>query len=115
MFAPSIQPLAMLKTLHPPGQHKKQPTQTLKISGAHKSKTFLTPVVNQIAEKLFEGSLEVAETLQDHLLQQKEVSVHHQKHPFNPVSTLWGQKLGDIYSSVNIDGIVYSVSLLVML
>lgn len=109
MFAPRIQPSAVLKVLH------KHPSQASKTSKADPSKTFLTPIVNQIAEKLFEGSLEVAETLQDDSLQQKQVPVHHQKHPFNPASTIWGQEIGGgIYNSVNIDGIVYSVSLLVI-
>lgn len=105
-----------MSKVHPRGrgnipQRQSAPSQSPIKSKSAAPKTFLTPIVNRIAEKLFEGSLEVAETLRDESLQQKQVFAHHHKHPFDPESVIWGQELEEgVYRSVNIDGIIYSVS-----
>ncbi|KAF5330887.1 hypothetical protein D9619_005458 [Psilocybe cf. subviscida] len=120
VFAPSIQLPAVPKAPHPQ-EHREirrrqsGPSQTSNKSKSDKPKTFLTPIVNRIAEKLFEGSLEVAAAVRDESLEQKEACIRHHEHPFDPESVVWGRELErGVYSSVIIDGVVYSIGDYVM-
>lgn len=77
------------------------------------NKTFLTPVVNNIAKDLFRGSLEVSES--DHYEDESDaISVkqcRHKAHHTNPAKIIWGERLTeDFYSNAIVDGVVYEVS-----
>ena len=78
----------------------------------HSSSTFLTPVVNRIAQRFFEGSLEVSAQLQDDL---DETSVNlrdYKAHPQNPRRMVLSNRLvkgKDVFGNVTIDGVAYKV------
>ena len=78
----------------------------------HSSRTFLTPTVNHIAQRFFEGSLEVSAQLLDDL---DETSVNlrdYKGHPRNPRRMVLSNRLvkgEDVFGNVTVDGIAYKV------
>ncbi|CAA7271617.1 unnamed protein product [Cyclocybe aegerita] len=81
------------------------------------SKTYLTPIVNHIAQDFFKGSLEVAESMLDHEHDETLQQCDHKGHETNPKKIVWSKHLGqesNIYQSVIVDGIIYQVGDVVM-
>lgn len=78
----------------------------------HSSSTFLTPIVNRIAQRFFEGSLEVSAQLLDDF---DEISVNlrdYKGHPLNPRRMVLSNRLvkgKDVFRNVTIDGVAYKV------
>ena len=76
------------------------------------SSTFLTPIVNRIAQRFFEGSLEVSAQLLDNF---DEISVNlrdYKGHPLNPRRMVLSNRLvkgKDVFGNVAIDGVAYKV------
>lgn len=80
----------------------------------HSSNTFLTPIVNRIAQRFFEGSLEVSAQLLDDLdLDETSVNIRDYKgHPLNPRRLVLSNRLvkgKDVFGNVTIDGVAYKV------
>ncbi|KAF8911019.1 S-adenosyl-L-methionine-dependent methyltransferase [Gymnopilus junonius] len=86
----------------------------------HRSKTFLTEVVNRIAKNLFEVSLDVAESLadQDDGTEGTYVKLPHFKaHYSDPQHIVWGERFTEsarTYWSVHVDGVLYKAGDVVM-
>lgn len=78
----------------------------------HSSSTFLTPVVNRIAQRFFKGSLEVSVSLTD-MLDETSVNLRDYKsHPLNPRKLVLSKRLvkgQDVFGNVTIDGVAYKV------
>ena len=78
----------------------------------HSSSTFLTPIVNRIAQRFFEGSLEVSAQILDDF---DEISVNirdYKGHPLNPRRMVLSNRLvkgKDVFRNVAIDGVAYKV------
>lgn len=78
----------------------------------HSKRTFLTPIVNRIAQRFFEGSLEVSAQLLDDF---DEISVNlrdYKGHPQNPRRMVLSNRLvkgKDVFGNVTIDGVAYKV------
>lgn len=87
---------------------RNQETEFLK----HSSNTFLTPMVNHIAQRFFEGSLEVSAPLDDEL-DEASVNLRDTKdHPLNPRKLVLSNRLvkgKDVFGKVTIDGVAYKV------
>jgi hypothetical protein len=87
---------------------RSQETELLK----QPSSTFLTPTVNRIAQRFFEGSLEVSAPLLDDF---DEISVNlrdYKGHPLNPRRMVLSNRLvkgKDVFGNVTIDGVAYKV------
>ena len=101
-----------MKTL-PRESRKKKLTRNQEIEILkHSSKTFLTPTVNRIAQRFFEGSLEVSAPLIDNM---EETSVNlrdYKGHPLNPRKMVLSNRLvkgKDVFGNVTIDGVAYKV------
>jgi len=86
---------------------RNQETEVLK----HSSNTFLTPIVNHIAQRFFEGSLEVSAPLLDDM--EASVSLRDYKgHPLNPRKIVLSNRLvkgNDVFGKVTIDDVAYKV------
>ena len=87
---------------------RNQETEILK----HSTSTFLTPIVNRIAQRFFEGSLEVSAQLLDDF---DEISVNlrdYKGHPLNPRKMVLSNRLvkgKNVFGNVTIDGVAYKV------
>ena len=78
----------------------------------HSSSTFLTPVVNRIAQRFFEGSLESSAQLLDDLDENRVNLRDYKGHPLNPRRMVLSNRLAkgkDVFGNVTIDGIAYKV------
>ena len=87
---------------------RNQETEILK----HSSSTFLTPVVNRIAQRFFEGSLEVSAQLLDDLDETPVNLQDYKGHPLNPRKIVLSNRLvkgKDVFGNVTIDGVAYKV------
>ena len=84
-----------------------QETEVLK----HSSNTFLTPVVNHIAQRFFECSLEVSAS--DNMFNEALAnSPDYKGHPLNPRKMVLSNRLvkgEDVFGKVTIDGVTYKV------
>lgn len=82
----------------------------------HRSKTFLTEIVNRIAKNLFEVSLDVAESLADQDGGAEETYIklpRFKAHYSDPLQTVWGETFTEsagTYWSAYVDGVLYKVS-----
>jgi hypothetical protein len=101
-----------MKTL-PRVSRKKKLTRNQEIEILkHSSNTFLTPTVNRIAQRFFEGFLEVSAPLMDDM---EETSVNlrdYKGHPLNPRKMVLSNRLvkgKDVFGNVTIDGVAYKV------
>jgi DNA (cytosine-5)-methyltransferase 1 len=82
----------------------------------HRNETVVTPVVARIAKSLFERALEVAgqsrfdEIDDDVAMEIDDVQTHHS----DPKNMQWGERVFEdkFYDTVIMDGVVYSVSVL---
>ena len=91
---------------------KKKLTQNQEIEILkHSGSTFLTPTVNRIAQRFFEGSLEVSAQLDD--LDETSVNLRDYKaHPQNPRRMVLSNRLvkgKNVFGNVTIDGVAYKV------
>lgn len=78
----------------------------------HSSSTFLTPIVNRIAQRFFEGSLEVSAQLLDDLDETLVNLRDYKGHPRNPRKMVLSNRLvkgKDVFGKVTIDGVAYKV------
>lgn len=76
------------------------------------SNTFLTPTVNRIAQRFFEGSLEVSAQLLDDLDETPVNLRDYKGHPLNPRRLVLSNRLvkgKDVFGNVTIDGVAYKV------
>lgn len=80
----------------------------------HRETTFLTPIVSQIAQHLFDGSLVASHPIEEMEVDNQSLKVH-KTHCENPLKIAWGQALGqntEFFKSVIVDGVRYWVYLL---
>ena len=92
---------------------KKKITQNQEIEILkHSSSTYLTPVVNRVAQRFFEGSLEVSaqvlDDFDDTLINLRD----YKGHPLNPRRMVLSNRLvkgKDVFGNVTIDGVAYKV------
>lgn len=79
----------------------------------HSSNTFLTPIVNHIAQRFFEGSLDVSAPSLDDMLDEASTSLRDYKgHLLNPRKIVLGNRLvkrEGVFGKATIDGIPYKV------
>jgi len=77
----------------------------------HRETTFLTPIVSQIAQHLFDGSLVASDPMEEMEVDNQPLKAH-KTHYENPLKIVWGQALGqntEFFKNVTVDGVRYQV------
>lgn len=93
-------------------KNRNQENEVLK----HRETTFLTPIVSQIAQHLFDGSLVASDPIEEMEVDNQSLKVHKTHHE-NPLKIVWGQALGqnvEFFENITVDGVRYQVGDVVM-